>query len=393
MTLNHNEKLNERFKKVYGPITDTFFQNLSKLKMSDESLHCIPGLFLPSCGEKYEDSLVRIAIMGKETYGWTDTLKDNLHEAINGKYDLFMSQKEFRKTGPSEWKNPFWRYALSGIASMYGIDTLEVMSDKDSPILKSIAWNNAYNIESWSSKGVSDEHLTPEQMNDIQNLTDEFADIDKFIDVFNPHVIIQLFKNKADERSFRTVKKAKFVRTWGKDNIIEEYLYRGVIILRSRHSTNLRYNMKYREYGKIVREVLASHSLFKRLITMKHYEDIKDCEHIVRFAKELVSKYQDLDVKPLAQKIATSIAIELLKKTPEERYKKDQPVATMTAQCLIQIINKVLNFNAYSLVGRGPCAFIRGTYNSLVSPKYTEDADYVVLAYTGKYGNYLWKKD
>ena len=115
-----------------------FFEKLNKLHVSDECLKAIPELFVPSCGKYYADSLVKIAIMGKETYEWGDSLYENLKDFEKGKSIISNSETRFRTEGPSKWRNPFWQYFAEVLALMYDVDVNSVL-EKDSPIINSIA--------------------------------------------------------------------------------------------------------------------------------------------------------------------------------------------------------------------------------------------------------------
>lgn len=71
--------------------------------------------------------MVKIAIMGKETYGWGDSLYENLKDFEKGKSINSYSETYFRTEGPSEWRNTFWQYFAEVLALMYDVDVNSVL--------------------------------------------------------------------------------------------------------------------------------------------------------------------------------------------------------------------------------------------------------------------------
>ena len=227
-----DKHIQEQRNLTYETLCRMFFEKLNELHVSDECLKAIPELFVPSCGKYYADSLVKIAIMGKETYGWGDSLYENLKDFEKGKSINSYSETYFRTEGPSEWRNTFWQYFAEVLALMYDVDVNSVL-EKDSPIINSIAWNNCHAIETYDSGGVDQSKITPDEMNSIQEIAFDagITNIDNFIDVFKPQVILYLYRNEKSYDSYRPVDGLKPINKWGKDGFLHEYIHKGVVIL------------------------------------------------------------------------------------------------------------------------------------------------------------------
>lgn len=378
----------ERYSNAYQPKVDNFFKGLSELALPYEELSGIPGLFLPCCGTLYDDSLLKIAFIGKETYGWNDSLASNLDQFKEGNYDVFDSINLFRSTGPKVWRNQFWWYVTEALAVTYGLDAHQVLDkESETPLLKCFAWNNCYNIEFWSSKGVDKDNLQWSSMCQIQKLVKnaDISSIDTFIDVFRPNVIIQMFRNQADEESFKITQNASYIKDWGPDDFLKEYSYRGVIILQCGHPNYLQKSGIGRDkLARTFREVLCSHGMFKLLGGMRFYNAPEQCTSISILANQLANESSELSNQDIVRNVVGAIALELRKQN-----------AWMSAQCLVFILNSIEQFRKcgwqYSTLGRGPCAVVRGVYNYFAGVGNNELADFVALSFTKLDGEIAWE--
>lgn len=370
---------------AYLPKVQDFFNNLDSLHLPQNELNCIPGLFLPCSGTLYNESLVKIAFIGKETYGWNDSIADNLNEYLSGNYDVLSSINLFRDKGPVEWRNTFWWYVAESLAMAYGLNAHDVLNpNATTPLIKCFAWSNCYNIETWASKGVEKDDLRWSTMEKVQELTKkaDISNIDTFIDVFKPNVIVQMFRNADDPESSKIISNADFIKTWG---VLEEYSYRDVIILRCAHPTRLRYDGVGRaKLATMFREILSSHDEFKLLGSMKLYIEPEQCESFIALANKMADESSELSDRDTSRNIIAAIALELRKQE-----------AWMTACCLVSILNRVNRFLKsgwqYSTHGRGPCAVVRGVYNYIAGLGNYELADFVAMSFTKTNGEIAWE--
>lgn len=374
---------------IYDPLCRMFFKELNELHVSDECLKAIPELFVPSCGKYYADSLVKIAIMGKETYEWGNSLYENLKDFEKGKSIISNSETRFRTVGPSKWRNPFWQYFAEVLALMYDVAVNSVL-EKDSPIINSIAWNNCHAIETYDSGGVDRSKITPDEMNSIQKIAFDagITNIDNFIDVFKPQVILYLYRNEKSYDSYRPVDGLKPINKWGKDGFLHEYIHKGVVILHCWHPSYMaRVSINKIDFAQAVCDALASHKLFKRFKVVPHYDETTDYSHFCDLANQIaMNKHPQSseEYNELAQEIITGIALELRKYG-----------ATMTARLLTSsILNQVPCFREgnwqYSPNGRGPCRVVTGVWNALSHQGKDDEASHVAHAFTGINGDLCW---
>lgn len=382
-----DDLFHNRYESIYRPLVERFFTKLDALNLTEKELEAIPELFIPSCGNLYPNSLIRIAIVGKETYGWGSSLFDALQRFKQGKYELTTSEYYFRSEGPVEWRNQFWQYAAMALGSLYKLDKSVVLTKK-SPIIRTIAWCNIHAIETYESQGVSDD-IPPQKMTEIQNIAFEcgLTDIDNFIEVFKPHVIIQMYRKESDYDSKRWIEKAEYFHNWGEGGFLNEYSYRNTIILHCWHSRYLQQYAGISEetFAHAVRDALTSHKLFKRLISLPHYDELGDYSHFCELANEMAASSDTTSDQDLAQEVVTAIAMELRKTK-----------STMTARLLTSVIlNQIPRFREhgwqYSPNGRGPCRVVRGVWNVLDRQGRKEEAEFVADAFTGIHGNLCWE--
>lgn len=387
--LEEDKLLCERMKLNYSKKVNDFFASLIKEGFTDAELNAVPALFLPGWGELYSSSILKIAIVGKETLLWGNKHGDSLLTDINafqtGKYSVDLSCERFREQGPAEWGNIFWQYATSAIAKVFELEKSNVLQ-KDSPILKSIAWFNSHAIETYQSNGVDHKNISPEKMDILQRLADQhgLSDFETFVRVFQPHVILYFYRDShgQSKRNLVPGENCEFRRTWGENGDIEEYQMGETIILNLRHSSWMtRGNMTQDACANLILEVLASRGILGRLPSISsHHFDLYSMDavtwrlwvEIVRGKAEQHPKCNNLE---LSRHLILMVARELRKTK-----------STMTAQTLVLILNEVIKFRnenwQYSPERRGPCTSVKLAYNYYLNNDQLEDATYIAEAFT-----------
>ena len=227
-------------------------------------------------------------------------------------------------------------------------------------------------------------------MDSIQKIAFDagITNIDNFIDVFKPQVILYLYRNEKSYDSYRPVDGLKPINKWGKDGFLHEYIHKGVVILHCWHSSYMaRGIIDKKDFAQAVCDALASHKLFKRFRHFPHYDETTDYSRFCDFANQIaMNKHPQSseEYNELAQEIITGIALELRKYG-----------ATMTARLLTSsILNQVPCFREgnwqYSPNGRGPCRVVTGVWNVLSSQGKNDEASYVAHAFTGINGDLCW---
>ena len=151
----------EKFNTVYQPLVDEFISELEKRPCADYA--GIPHQFLPAWGKNYENALIRIAIVGKETRGWGPNLDEYIPLYRSGKYSLEVDRAEFQNLdfrdaswmGNKPTRGSFWGFWMNVLAKTYGVaDWQEIKHGKYDILLDSFVWGNANAIETVTSQGV-----------------------------------------------------------------------------------------------------------------------------------------------------------------------------------------------------------------------------------------------
>lgn len=387
-----DERIRTKLNAEYAPCVEKFFKGLAGLGLSETELNGIPALFIPGWGDAYESSLFKIAIVGKETAYWGhengDSLLCDLKSFESGCYDLEASCRNFRTTGPAQWRNTFWQYTAATLGMIFGKTRDEVLL-KNNPILRSIAWFNGHAVETIDSKGVDRSVVTHEKMAQIQRLADEsgVSDFDRFIKVFEPDVILYFYRNR-NETPLRNFPVHDVPRKWGGNEDIYEYQLGRSLILQMRHTTWMTHgNTSQNACAQMVYKVLEKRGY---LSFLQHSSgacfDLYDMtvpiwRSFVGYVRANALNHPDLDDQTLARQLICDMARELQKID-----------ARMTARTMVLLLNEVERFRAdgwlYSECGRGPCASIRGAYNAYDG---TSDAECIAGAFTKLNGVYAYE--
>lgn len=396
--LSADTLLCERMKARYSENVQHFFSDLLKENFTEEELNAIPALFLPAWGEMYCSSILKIAIAGKETLGWGNEFGESLFADVNafrsGKYNVNASCERYREQGPAVWRNKFWQYAASAIGKVFGLGKFDILK-KDNPILQSIAWFNAHALETYQSSGVDQKNISPEKAHLLQILVDEhgLSNFDTFVDVFQPHVILYFYRDSWGQscRTFGPGKNCEFRQAWGENDDIHEYQMGETIILNLRHTSWMtRGNMAEDDCAKLILQVLNARGIGNRLpCTNSQHFDLYSMSatmwrHWVEIVRNEAELYPETNNWDLSRHLILTVAREL-KKTN----------STMSAQTLVLILNEVTKFRnekwLYSPERRGPCASVRGAYNTYFSNSQCEDAATIARAFTKLNGDMAYE--
>ena len=380
---------------VYGEKANRFFEKVKSLNLTDAELSAVPSLFVPGWGEGYDSSCFKVAIAGKETYGWAneygDSLKCDLSAYDKGQYDVLASCRCFRADGPSKWCSIFWQYPATALAKLFDSTRDSVLS-KDNPLLHSIAWFNGHAVETYDSNGVKRSGITAEKMIEIQDAADEvgMSDFETFVKVFRPHVIFYFYRNKSGVPTRNFPSDIEFVKHWG-DGIIDEYRMNGkTILLHSPHTTYFAHgNLKQDELADLVHRILMARNVRFAICEKDSSNDFyrmsaKEWVSWVDFVRDEAQKHSDLNNMSLSRHLIAVVAKELSKCN-----------ARMNAQTLVLILNEVDKFRQtnwqYSPNRRGPCSSVRGAWNECTAAGQKLEAGWIARAFTKIDGTYAYE--
>ena len=374
-----------------------FFTDLLNADFTESELEAVPALFVPGWGQLYSSSVLKIAIAGKETLYWATDIGDSLladsKAFMAGKYVAEASCSRFRKEGPACWQNKFWQYAASAIGRVFELGKFDILQ-KNNPVLQSIAWFNAHALETYQSGGVNRNDISITKMQKLHSIVDKngLSDFDTFVNVFRPHVILYFYRDSYGQshRTFEEGVNCEFRQSWGKDDAIWEYQMGDTTILNMRHTTwMLHGNMKEQACADLILQVFKARGIYNLLpnTTSRHFAldtmSASTWRHWVEIVRNESELYGNANNWDLSRHLILTIAREL-KKTN----------STMTAHLLVLLLNEVTKFRnerwLYSPERRGPCASVRGAYNSYVdySP---DDANTIARAFTKLNGDMAYE--
>ena len=186
----------------YKPLVTSFVEELRK-SGPVERYAKIPELFLPAWGNRYEDSLLKIAFIGRDTYGWGSGIPHTIEMVLNNEWDGIFDMSEFQNLCYLDWeckrRYTFWGFVLFFLAWIYGIENWEVLKwGEHKDILSSFAWGNVNSVERWDSKtlikarqGMSREERKAfkNAHGVVKNASRIFDDYDHFAKLLAPDVV------------------------------------------------------------------------------------------------------------------------------------------------------------------------------------------------------------
>ena len=147
-----------------------FATELQGNALSTEAYKGIPYVFLPQYGTGYESAAVKMAFVGKETYGWIGWLNDFLHDAESGNWEKAWDMSAFQQCDYVSWtqgpmtRYKYWGFVMYLLADLYGINNWNALKKRSNPalsVLSSFAWGNVHAVETASSSGLDRTVLNP----------------------------------------------------------------------------------------------------------------------------------------------------------------------------------------------------------------------------------------
>ena len=280
--------------------------------------------------------------------------------------------------------------------------------DKDSPILRQIGWFNGHAIETAESKGIDHDNISRDKIDRLQILADmyELSSFKKMVSVLKPDIVIYFYRDSENRYSrFFDHDEIEFVRNWefyDDKSAVREYQLGKTIILNMRHTNWMTHgNMKENECAESIYQVLSQIFFNKNLppfISEKNHNysvdniSIRTWLSFVEIIRtEAESKIQNMKNSSQDYQDNQTLARHLIAFLARELYKTQ---STMTAQCLILLLNEVIHFRLtgwqYSPERRGPCSVVRTAWNYFDKRGRSLDAKYIADAYTKINGDYAY---
>jgi len=194
--------IRNRHLSVYKHLVTSFFEDLDKLQLLDSELRSVPSLFLPSCGKRYDQASIKIAVIGESTLRWNEDLRYDLDHFKDGSYwndnlgyfasfYLFQNKDE----GPVNWKNNFWIYHAQVLEAL--LDQKGAF-DMSNPVFSQIAWGNCWCLEQYKNgTGVDLKNISLDSYRKIsyETMKLRISGLEYFVEVFSPDIILYTCKN------------------------------------------------------------------------------------------------------------------------------------------------------------------------------------------------------
>lgn len=373
--------LKERYIEHYTPLLLDFCNKLTG-QMPAEAFHGIPHPFIPAWGIRYEQSLVKMAIIGLETRGWNPTLPEYIRQVQNKQWNPSYDIVEFQNldyvnwTGKKGTRYTFWGFVMYFLAALYGVKNWELLKQRQhANILNSFLWGNASAIESWNSAGISTD--TNQQAHQFaRKAADEFLnDFQHIQDIFSPDVSIIMCNRDVCNQFLRNTKKILLrdkdnIRLWKVDN---------AIIFNMPHPNNMKFNLGADFYAERIRTGLQENCLFQPM------QEFLDCD------KESESILNTFFSKCKAHAFNTKEAVAFI---ATELRKQE---ATMSVRMLCNILSELGYRTTYGTeytAGRGSYRMIAGAWNHYQNHlKQPDVAESIALAFTKPNGDYAYDVD
>lgn len=374
----------------YKPLVEEFAATLTKAD-HPECYAKIPELFLPAWGKRYEDSLLRIAFIGRDTATWRENIHKTIDRVHDGDWEGIFNPSEFQKldyTGWGKTRYSFWGFALYFLAWLYGVENWEILKNKNhKDILASFAWGNANSIERWDSKTIEKARKDMSRKEreafraihgSVKNASRVFDDYSHFEELLAPDVVFimcessdcdfYLSKSNPGNPIFREDSANLRVFRIGKALVVNIPHPQGIMYRHDDHKADY--------YAHQLRSVLEENGAF---LSMKN-EFLADA----KMAKEFLDTFaRQLDSKKLSTRDAVEkIALELRKQD-----------ACMTVPCLCRILNKAgfrTNRGYEYSAGRGSYRMLSWFYRHYYKTEKSDVAEAIAEAFKKSNGEYAY---
>lgn len=357
----------------YTPLVKVFCDTL--LQHPADTYHGIPQPFLPCFGNRFENAMVKIAIIGRDTKGWGNL--STFLEACQQNFDSIRDMDEFQNLDYVNWTSgkghryTFWGFAMYFLSALYGVKNWEIMKQRQhSEILRSFVWGNVNSIEYFdvSSKGKGADWNAWSR---AKTASSPFDRIEHITDLFSLDVAI-IMCNCADCNRYLSGSGAILL---GDKNGVRRFQLGKCLIFNMPHPNGMRFRGGADYYAQNIREELLSHGL---LIEMPEFiENGKEAEkienYIMQHAPRGVSTYDTI----------AFISNELRKHE-----------ATMTVPLLFKIINLIGCQTSYGTKyssGRGSYRTISLAYDKYKNAGQVDIAESIAIAFRKPNGDYAYE--
>ena len=145
--------LEKKYVEYFTPLIQDFIREMEPLELP--AIDRMPEPFFPMFGTRYEQSALRLVIIGQDTRSWGDLRNFIPAEMAEPGSRLLASLGEFQDhdfTGWGSTRQTFWGFAMMMLAAIHGQDNWGAMKrGAMSEVLDSFAWGNCNAVELYGS--------------------------------------------------------------------------------------------------------------------------------------------------------------------------------------------------------------------------------------------------
>ena len=357
----------------YTPLLREFLSEVQKL--DHPLIDRMPEPFLPVFGSRYEQSAVRLIVLGQDTRGWGD-LRGFIADGrtptggrLQDHFDEFES-REFRMWGPTRYH--FWGFVMMFLAALHGQENWGMMKHGEmSEILDSFAWGNCNAIEFYQSTvaGLCSANGNTVPLNYWENIRQAGARFDRFshvLETVSPHAAVILWKGMKPQIYFEGL---KYETVSTEDGITHYRIHpHEVDVFHSPHPNNMRFIKGANHFCAKLKELFVRHNLttlFPRFLAGQK-EGRAVLDHILKQApnqRSSMDKFQ----------FVAWVADELKKRC-----------TFMSVPTLCELLNSkgyTTNYGTGFTGGRGSYRLVSGTYHRLMAASEPDRAANVAVAF------------
>jgi hypothetical protein len=168
----------------------------------------MPEPFLPAFGSNYENSALRVMVIGQDTASWGDLRQflSDPRSPFGGRLDDHLDEFQGHEFTRPEWgstRYTFWGFVMMLLAALHGQENWVAMRQGAmTEILDSFAWGNCNAIELHSSTQKRELNIPWEYWEQVRGAGARFDRFSHIVETLRPHVAVILWKGMNPQTYF-----------------------------------------------------------------------------------------------------------------------------------------------------------------------------------------------
>ena len=364
--------LDEHYIRHYTPLVQEFLAEVRELEHPSYETVAkagVPEPHFPLFGPGYENSALRLVIVGQDTAYWGDLREFIAAESSQPGSKLAESLKGFRTRKFTGWGNQrqtFWGFAMMLLAALHGQEDWGLMKQgKMREILDSFAWAEGNAVELFSSTAQS--YKVPwSYWEKVRKAGERFNRVRHLLETLRPHVVLVLYRGLNVPGYFEGCAYEKV----GGDGRLTHYRLSesGVDVFHAPHPGSMNRIEGTDYFCAKLREIFAQN----RILTpfpefLQGQERAQDVMHFLH--ERAPSRCAEFDKYAFVSWVA------------DELKKRD---TFMSVPALMDLVNEkgyMTNYGTPFSGGRGSYRLVSGTYHRMVAMGRQDRADNIAAAF------------